>query len=182
MMLNGTNVTANATITSSSITYRPRFNLSYTTHHVTVSVSDTLGNQSTARWSFTINNSEFQVEEDLGNLTGGNVTEVILDPNDTCIVNINITAATNLPNVKIAVARLADKPTNIADNPKYDSVYEYLNIELTQNGTQVSEDNLDLVTIKFRIRQSWLDEQKINKSSVVFERYHDGKWQDLTTG
>jgi PGF-pre-PGF domain-containing protein len=112
----------------------------------------------------------------------GNETEVILDPNDTCIVNINITAAMNLLNVKIAVARLADKPINIADDPGNGTVYEYLNIELMQNETRVSEENLELVTFKFRIKQSWFEDQKINKSSIVFERYHQGKWQDLTTG
>jgi len=182
LIFNETDVTENATITESYVHYQPPVNLSFRLYNVSVTVSDTLGNSSTVDWSFTVNQSAFMVVENLGNLSEGNDTEIILDPNDTCIVRINVTTLTDLANVKITVAKIPDKPENIDEGPQASNVYEYLNIEMTKDDSPLQENDLELVTFRFKISQAWLSEHQIDKSSITFTRYHNDTWENLTTG
>jgi len=64
MSLDGNNVTASATVTSSGISYTPA-SLSIGTHSVTVTVSDKSGNQASRSWSFSV------VASSEGSDTGG---------------------------------------------------------------------------------------------------------------
>ena len=179
--LDGTSVTKWAEITETSVYYTPIMVLEYATHKVKIEVSDLLGNTASKEWSFTIGQSEYVVEEELGNITGGEVIEITPGKSEeTGIDSIDFTSTTNLTNVKVTVVKLDDKPEEIT-TPTEKNVYAYLDIALTSDDKYVEEDSIQSLNIKFKIELTWFDENNIDKETIVLMRHHNGEWQELST-
>ena len=120
-------------------------------------------------------------ENTLGDLSSGIETEVNIEYFDD-IDSVKLTPAKNLEEVKITVIKLKDKPEEIIDPPKKNvSIYKYLDIKLISNETYVDEDEINKLEFKFKVEKSWINNNKIEKSTIKLIRYHDGVWQNLST-
>ena len=180
LTLDVTDVAA-TTVTSSSVTYTPTTALDYGNHTVELEVSDSLGNVNTKEWSFSIEETASISEEELGNITSGDETEIIPEnTEETGIDSISFTAIANLTNVKISVAKLKDKPGDLNELPTDVISYLYLNLELTGNDIDLTSEDMESIKIKFKVEKSWLEDNKIEKSSIKLLRYVNG-WEILTT-
>jgi len=163
--------------TSSSVTYTPTAAMTYTTHSVKLNVSDLLGNSKIKEWSFTIKETEFIIEEEIGNITSGEEKNILLESsNETDIDSINFGVTINLTNVKIFVAKLKDKPGQVGILPTNTTLYCYLQIEVTANDTDINDDNFYSIKIKFKIKKDWLANQNIDKNNIGMVKYKLGGW------
>jgi len=176
-------VTVTPTITLTLVTYTPTTDMTFGEHNVKVNVSDVLGNSATKDWSFTILESESISEEEVGNVTSGEETEVELENSDeTGIECIMFTATADLTNVKITVVKLLGKPEYIAEEPtKVVTIYAYLEIEITADDKYVADDDIESLKIRFKVEQTWMEENNIDKETIVLMKYHNNEWQKLPT-
>jgi PGF-pre-PGF domain-containing protein len=173
--VDGVNATTLATRTTTQLSYTPGAEMSTGDHTVIVTASDTKKNKATTTWSFTIRTEVFMVNETIENLLAGETTEISFGDTDTGIDTIEITAADNLYGVTITVERLMEKPSDVTE-PTSTNVYAYLNIEST-----APEGSIESLTIKFKVEQTWLTENNIDKNNVVLMRYHNNAWEQLDT-
>ena len=122
-----------------------------------------------------------KTENKLGDLTSGIETEVNLESSED-IDGVKIISATNLEEVKVTIIKLKDKPEEIIDPPHMNvSIYKYLDMKLIANDTYVKEDEINSLEFKFKVEKTWIDDNKIDKTTVKLIRYHDGVWQNLST-
>ena len=169
-------------ITESSITYTPTIEMTYSTHTIRLKVSDLLGNSQTQEWSFKIKESDFITEEEIGNLIIDEEKEIKLDKsNETSIESINFKITKNLTNVKISIVKLKDKPEDFIDLPSNTIVYIYLQIGLTANDTDINFDSFNSLKMKFKIKNDWLVNQKIEKNNINLVKYQNNKWMTQET-
>ena len=122
-------------------------------------------------------------ENELGNLSNEEKTEVTPENSEeTGVHSIDLTAVTNLKKVKVKIIKLKDKPDEITDIPKKNiTVHKYLDIKLTTNEEYVEEEDIELLKFKFKVEQTWILENNIDKETIQLMRYHDGEWQNLST-
>jgi PGF-pre-PGF domain-containing protein len=120
-------------------------------------------------------------ENKIGNLSNGQEKEVAIEYFDD-MDSVKLTPTTNLEEVKITIIKLKDKPEEIIDPPKKNiSVYKYLDIKLTANDTYLEEADINLLEFKFKVEKTWINNNKIDKETIKLIRYHDSKWQNLST-
>lgn len=60
------------------------------------------------------------------------------------------------------------------------NVYRYVNIWVGKAGFATPE-NLENAEIVFKVPESWIEENNIDKSTITLHRYTDGAWEDLDT-
>jgi PGF-pre-PGF domain-containing protein len=120
-------------------------------------------------------------ENNLGDLNNEEEIEVIVKNFDD-IDSVKLTTTTNLNEVKIKIIKLKDKPEEIIDPPKKNrSIYKYLDMKLIANDTYVEEDEIKSLEFKFKVEKAWINNNKIDKTTIRLIRYHDGEWQNLST-
>ncbi len=127
---------------------------------------------------------ESKVEKVFGNVSIGETKEVLTESleEDTGIEEVQFTAATNLVDVKVTVVRLKDEPENMSLRlKKNESVYRHLDIKLMANDEYVTEDDIKTLKFTFKVEQSWIAENNIDKNTILLIRYHNGEWQNLST-
>ena len=96
--------------------------------------------------------------------------------------SVSFTPSIDLKKVKLTVAKLKDKPEEIIEIPiKNNSVYAYLDIKLTADDVYIEEDRLESMRFIFEVKRSWINENNIDKKTILLVRYHDTEWQNLTT-
>jgi PGF-pre-PGF domain-containing protein len=115
------------------------------------------------------------VNETIENISAGETIEITFGDTDTGIDSIEITAADDLYGATITVERLMEKPADVTE-PTTTNVYAYLNIEST-----APEGSIGSLTIKFKVEQTWLTENNIDRNNVVLMRYHNNAWEQLDT-
>ena len=122
-------------------------------------------------------------EYEMENLSSEEEKEATLENSEeTSICSVDFTAATNLKKVNVTVIKLKDKPEEIIEPPKKNiSVYKYLDIKLTADDEYVEEDNIKSLKFKFKVEQTWITDNNIDKVTIILIRYHDGEWQNLST-
>jgi len=59
-------------------------------------------------------------------------------------------------------------------------VYSYLEINLTAESQTVADENME-INITFKVTKEWIENNNISKKTVTLMRYHNGKWQKLST-
>lgn len=172
--VNNVDVTADSTITSTSIVYTPSSPLSYSEHKVKVEIADKSGNIITKTWSFTITPAELEITKIVDKITKGEIKTISLENYNIALEEIKITTSINLENVKFDIKTLTEKPTDIPAPSK--TIYMYLSIE-----TNAEANDFSLVTITFKVEKSWFEEKNINKNSVLLSRFYNNNWQEFTT-
>src|SRR3989344_2679669 len=74
--------------------------------------------------------------------------------------------------VSLDIRTLSEKP---ADVTELENVYKF--VEITAD---LTEDDIDSVTVQFTVLRSWLEEQGFSEKTVALQTYEDG-WQQLPT-
>ena len=166
--------TSSATITSSQLTFTPEIPLSFGSHTITCSVTDNQGNSNSKSWSFTITADESDVIETIDSIDKDETKEIDMRDHDFIISTISIKAAAALTNVEISCKTHNTKPVDVLTPPN--TVYLYLDIN-----TNVDEDDIDSLTISFKVAQDWFSTNNIDKNKVKLLRYHNDEWQELSS-
>ncbi len=128
-------------------------------------------------------NIKIKIETILGNISKGKETEVISENyKETDVYSVSFTPSIDLKGVKLTVSKLEYKPEEIIEIPiKNNSVYAYLDIKLTADDVYIEEDGLESMRFIFEVKWSWINENNIDKKTILLVRYHDTEWQNLTT-
>lgn len=86
-----------------------------------------------------------------------------------------IEVQTKVENVVITLLEPEEEPSEVSelDTP----VYSYFIFE----AENISEEDISNLTIGFRVRRSWVQQNNINPSKVGLNRYSAGGWQQLVT-
>ena len=172
--LDSVDITSSATVTSSQLSYTPTSPLSYGQHTITCSVADTLGNANEETWTFTITADESEIKETIETIEKDETKEIDMSSYDSAVSSISFTAASDLSDVEITYKIFNSKPEGVT-TPE-NSVYLYLDID-----ANVVDDDIDSLTINFKVAQDWFTRNNIDKNKVTLLRYYNDEWQTLTT-
>jgi PGF-pre-PGF domain-containing protein len=74
---------------------------------------------------------------------------------------------------------LKGKSTLVSELPA-DEVYKFLNIWVGNSGFATSK-NIENSVLSFKVAKSWVQDKKIDKSSITLNRYSDKTWNQLPT-
>jgi len=145
-------------------------------------VPDINGGYASKEWSFTIVDPNDIHEEQPGDIPAGEEVTVIPDSQDTCIVNLDLKPLTYLENTRISITPLIEPPPEIPEPAtENDVTYQYLDIKFTSNDIYVPDQDLDSTFIKFKVKKSWMENNNIEKESIILMRYHGVEWEELST-
>ena len=187
--LNGEEKTAS--ISSSSLVYKPSSALSIGTHNVYLKVSDILGNSNIKTWSFKIGQSIHHETQNITNITKDNTT--IIDPTNKTVINsIEIRPNKNYTNLRIEITDLGEEISEDIEKPdphKIEQIvedinmtyilYRYLNFAVISNYTYI--EDIGDIKINFTVSLSWLKNNDMNISNVSMIRYYNNSWVKLNT-
>lgn len=166
--------TTSATITSSQLTYTPQTPLSFGQHTISCSVSDNQGNSNSESWTFTITANESDIVQTIDQIEKDETKEIDMSSHDSTISMISIKAAAALSNVELKCKTHNTKPADVSTPPN--KVYLYLDIN-----ANVDDDDIDSLTVSFKVAQDWFSTNNIDKNKVKLLRYHNNEWQELST-
>lgn len=124
------------------------------------------------------------VEKQLGNIDIGEkaIFDIAKMEENVGVDRVQLVANKDLANVKVSIIKLKQKPEDIPLKiRKNESVYQYLDIKLTDEGEYLSENDIEILNFTFNVNVSWIVEKNIDKNTIILIRYHDGEWQNLTT-
>ena len=74
---------------------------------------------------------------------------------------------------------LKGKSTLVSELPS-DEVFKFVNIWVGNSGFATSK-NIENAVVCFKVTKSWVQDKKIDKSSITLNRYSDKKWNQLPT-
>jgi PGF-pre-PGF domain-containing protein len=191
--LDSRDITINASINPDGIIYTPETELVLGSHALSLTVSDTLGNDAIKSWSFTIAESTSSAEKEIGEINPNVTKEIKIDEGTTTqtgIERINIKALNNLEKTSLFIAKLSIISVEI-NRPKITDttiknarelfIYSYLDIELISNGSKIKDTDVESITIKFKVEKPWIKTNNIDSESVKLLRYTSDGWQELKT-
>ena len=89
------------------------------------------------------------------------------------VTEISMDIANKVQNAKLLIEKVTEAPNVEKISTK---VYQYIKI----SKENMKDEDLKSAEIKFKIKASWLEENKIAKAEVALKRY-DRKWADLPT-
>ncbi len=92
---------------------------------------------------------------------------------NTAMKQVTIKAASSVSNVHVQISKTT-KPVDLPDLPE--DVYEYVEIETVN----ITDTEVDTAFLTFSVEKSWIDGNRINRSTVKLNRYDNG-WQSLKT-
>lgn len=100
----------------------------------------------------------------------------IPDEEEMPITELKIKVNKKVTNVKIDMKVLNDKPPEGVQGV-VGKVFKYLEIDHENLG----DEDIDTMTIKFKVEKSWLKKEGADAEKVILKRYQDGEWKTLTT-
>jgi FOG: PKD repeat len=77
------------------------------------------------------------------------------------------------------VEMLKNKSTLVTGVPS-DEIYKFMNIWVGNSGF-ATPDNIENAVVYFKVAKSWVQDDKIDKSSITLNRYSDKTWSQLPT-
>ncbi|MEM2121231.1 MAG: PGF-pre-PGF domain-containing protein [Candidatus Woesearchaeota archaeon] len=158
------------------------------TFTTTCTATDSAGNIATSTITYTVNNWP------TGGGSGGGGTGIIL-PSSTMIWSIieansektfkisdkdidvtefSLSIKKTTSNIMIRIKKLNTRPNIV---PELNNVYSYLEIEKTN----LQEDNINSIKIKFKVSKKWLNDKGISKEDIVLNHYKNNRWNELPT-
>ena len=87
------------------------------------------------------------------------------------VTELYIAVNNRIEHVRIKIEKI-EKPANL---PSLENVYSYLNFTFSN----LHDENISLVKIKFKVNNTWIRENNI--TTIVLQRYYDNKWNKLNT-
>lgn len=104
-------------------------------------------------------------------------TMEIPDTADLPFKELVIKVKNKVTDTKLEVYKLSKKPSDISEDIGTGITHSYIQID----ETNIEDSDIDTVTIKFKVPLSWINENNIDKTTVVLNRYAESKWNALTT-
>ncbi len=106
-------------------------------------------------------------------------TTIIIDESDVSIKQMDISVNNMVEDVTIELRKLESKPEEVPEVMPASSgeVFEYLEI----SKDNMTDDDIDSVTINFEVSKEWLREQGINVSTIRLIRLESNAWTELPT-
>jgi PGF-pre-PGF domain-containing protein len=141
-----------------------------TTYTITAGGGDTSGNGDGAT---TIAPS---VSKTWGTVDSGAAVSMSLQKEGLDFSEITLEVVNDANNVEITVTKLSGQPAGVTQTVSGQS-YQYVEME-TRN---LAEDNVQQATSSFKVEQSWISENNIDKNTVSLHRWADEQWNELTT-
>jgi PGF-pre-PGF domain-containing protein len=119
-------------------------------------------------------NVSILIKKDVGSLQAGESRVVSFEESDIWEIQINVRNAVS--NISIEIQQFIKKP-NVSDAPGIS--YRYLNI----TAGNLTEEDLENATIRFRVNLSWIAENEIDEEKIALQRYNESRenWEKLPT-
>jgi len=97
--------------------------------------------------------------------------------NATCVVYVGFDAKKTAGKITTIAEQLKAKSTlvSVLDSGE---VYKYFNLWVGNSGF-ATEKNIENPVVCFKVEKSWLQDKKINQSSITLNRYNDKKWSQI---
>ncbi|NOZ81109.1 MAG: PGF-pre-PGF domain-containing protein [DPANN group archaeon] len=108
-------------------------------------------------------------------ITGDSWLEFDLDNVNIPVRQVRVKVTAPLDQVDMDVGELVSQPQDV-ETPA-GIVYHYLQIETTG----LPQGSIDEALFRFAVSNDWLKENKVSEADIVAFRWHDGKWNRLTT-
>ena len=70
--------------------------------------------------------------------------------------------------------------STLVSEPPSNEIYKFINIWVGNSGFATSR-NIENATVSFKVEKSWIQDKKIDKSSIILNRYSDKAWNQLPT-
>jgi len=112
-------------------------------------------------------------------ITSGNPVKFDFLMNATSIVYVSFDSKKTAGKTTTIAEMLKGKSTLISGLPS-DEVYKSLNIWVGNSGFAIPK-NIENAVVGFKVEKSWIQDKKIDKSSITLKRYSDQKWNQLPT-
>ena len=112
-------------------------------------------------------------------ITSKSLVEFDFPKNDTSVMYICFDSKKTIGKTTANVEMLKGKSTLVSELPS-DEIYKYLNIWVG-NGGFGDSNNIANAVINFKVEKSWIQDKKIDPSSIILNRYNDKKWNQLPT-
>jgi len=97
--------------------------------------------------------------------------------NATCVVYVGFDAKKTAGKITTIAEQLKTKSTlvSVLDSGE---VYKYFNLWVGNSGF-ANSNNIENPVVCFKVEKSWLQDKKINQSSITLNRYNDKKWSQM---
>lgn len=103
-------------------------------------------------------------------------TGIIVNESGLSVNQIWMKVKSRVNDVVINIKKLISIPSFIEKEPE-GKIYQYLNI----TNINLTDANIETGKILFKMNNSWFESNKINKSSILLNRYFSSSWQKLKT-
>jgi PGF-pre-PGF domain-containing protein len=112
-------------------------------------------------------------------ITSGKHVNFDFPQKTTPVVYISFDSKKTVGKTTTIAEMLKTKSTLTSDTPTGE-IYKYLNIWVG-NGGYATPTNIENAVVSFKVEKSWVQDKKIDKSSIILSRYSDKKWNQLPT-
>ena len=99
--------------------------------------------------------------------------------NATCVVYVSFDAKRTAGKTTAIAEQLKGKSTLVSELDSGE-VYKYFNLWVGSNGF-ATPSNIENPLVCFKVEKAWIQDKKIDKSSIVLSRFSDKKWNQLST-
>jgi PGF-pre-PGF domain-containing protein len=99
--------------------------------------------------------------------------------NTTCVVYVSFDSKKTAGKTTAIAELLKNKSTLVSELPS-DEVYKSFNLWVG-NGGYGTSNNIENPVVCFKVEKSWIQDKKIDNSSITLNRYNDTKWDPLST-
>jgi len=112
-------------------------------------------------------------------VASGNSAKFDFLKNSTSVVYVSFDSKKNIGRTTTTVEMLKNKSALTSKIPTGE-IYKYLNIWVESSGFGTSK-NIENSVVCFKVEKSWVQDEKIDKSTITLNRYSDKTWNQLPT-
>ncbi len=110
-------------------------------------------------------------------ITNGKAVQFDFAKNATCVVYVSFDAKKTVGKTTTIVEELKNKSALVSELPAGE-VYKSFNVWVGNSGF-VTSNNIENPAICFKVEKAWGLDKKVDKNSIVLNRYSDEKWEQL---
>ncbi|AKB31815.1 Cell surface protein [Methanosarcina siciliae HI350] len=110
-------------------------------------------------------------------ITNGKAIKFEFKKNATCIVYVGFDAKKNAGKTTTIVEELKGKSSLVSELPAGE-VYKSFNVWVGNSGYATSK-NIENPVICFKVENTWIEDENVDKASITLNRYSDKKWEQL---
>ena len=110
-------------------------------------------------------------------ITNGKEVKFDFSKNATCVVYVSFDAKRTLGKTTTVAEMLKEKSALVSELPSGE-VYKSFNIWVG-NGEVATSNNIENPAVCFKVEKDWMQDKKIDQSSISLNRYSENKWGQL---